>query len=174
MLLFLAAFVFFRCVSSQGIWRKAPSCVGSQRLLAAYSFCCCESLFSVRVSSFPLSSDLKECSLVFFEGGYIRGCWGRRADVAAPLHAHSVRGVATPVSFLQNWSISRCWRPQLGDRTQCSLLFIFATFRMFLKDCGPLVRFLLRATLLTPRNFFWALFNSRGFVWRWWFLILRS
>ena len=32
---------------------------------------------------------------------------------------------------------------------------------MFLKDCGLLVRLLLRATLLTPRNFFWALlFNS--------------
>ena len=34
-------------------------------------------------------------------------------------------------------------------------------FFLFLKDCGPLVRLLLRATLLTPLNFFWALlFNS--------------
>ena len=30
-----------------------------------------------------------------------------RQDVAAPLRAHSVRGVATSVSFLRNWSISK-------------------------------------------------------------------
>ena len=55
----------------------------------------------------------------------------------------------------------RCWRPQLGDRTQCSLFFIFATFLMFFKDCGLLARFSRRAVLLTPRNFiFGRVFNS--------------
>ena len=59
--------------SAGGFGGRLPpvSCAGSQCLLAAYSFYCCKSLFFVHVSSFPLSSDLKECGLVFFEGGYI-------------------------------------------------------------------------------------------------------
>ena len=38
---------------------------------------------------------------VIFEAGAVR------QDVAAPLRAHSVRGVATSVSFRRNWSISK-------------------------------------------------------------------
>ena len=94
------------------------SCAGSQRLLAAYSFCCCESLFFVRVSSFSLPRPISKNAVSYFLRQVIFEAGAIRADVAAPLRAHSVRGVATSVSFMQNWS-PRCWRPQLGDRTQC-------------------------------------------------------
>ena len=53
----------FCILSLRGIWRRAPSCVP-----------CGLSTFTCGVLvllSFPLSSDLKECGLVCFEGGYI-------------------------------------------------------------------------------------------------------
>ena len=62
------------------------------------------SLFvSPRSPSRPISKNAVSYFLreVISEAGAIR------ADVAAPLHAHSVRGVATSVSFLQNWLISK-------------------------------------------------------------------
>ena len=56
----------------------------------------------------------------------------------------------------------RCWRPQLGDGTQCSFLFIFASFLMFFKDCGLLARLSQRAVLLTLRNFILGVFLIPG------------
>ena len=53
----------FHILSLRGIWRRAPSCVP-----------CGLSTFTCGVLvllSFPLLFDLKECGLLFFEGGYI-------------------------------------------------------------------------------------------------------
>ena len=62
------------------------------------------SLFvSPRSSSRPISKNAVSYYLreVISEAGAVR------QDVAAPLRAHSVRGIATSVSFLRNWSISK-------------------------------------------------------------------
>ena len=61
------------------------------------------SLFvSPRSPSRPISKNA-----VLFLREVISEAGAVRADVAAPLRAHSVRGVATSVSFLRNWSISK-------------------------------------------------------------------
>ena len=62
------------------------------------------SLFvSPRSPSRPISKNAVSYVLreVISEAGAVR------QDVAALLRAHSVRGVATSVSFLRNWSISK-------------------------------------------------------------------
>ena len=57
---------------------------------------------SPRSPSRPISKNAVSYFLreVIYKAGAVR------VDVAAPLRAHSVRGVATSLSFLRNWSIS--------------------------------------------------------------------
>ena len=108
MLLSLAAFVFFRCESSQETWRKAPSC-----FLCGLSTSTCDELvllllepllcLSPRSPSRPISKN----AVSYFLREVISEAGAVRQDVAAPLRAHSVGGVATSVSFLRNWSISK-------------------------------------------------------------------
>ena len=82
-----------------------------------------------------------------------------RQDVAAPLRAHSVRGIATSVSFMRNWSISKVLEAATWRSNSVFASFFFATFLMFFKDCGLLARLSRRAVLLTPCNFiFWECF----------------
>ena len=77
------------------------------------------SLFvSPRSPSRPISKN----AVLYFLREVIPEAGAVRQDVAAPLRAHSVRGVTTSVSFCGTGRSPRCWRPQLGDRTQCSLL----------------------------------------------------
>ena len=62
------------------------------------------SLFvSPRSPSRPISKN----AVSYFLREVISEAGAVRQDVAAPLRAHSVRGVATSVSFLRNWSISK-------------------------------------------------------------------
>ena len=62
------------------------------------------SLFgSPRSPSCPISKN----TVSYFLREVISEAGAVRQDVAAPLRAHSVRGVATSVSFLWNWSISK-------------------------------------------------------------------
>ena len=58
---------------------------------------------SPRSPSRPISKN----AVSYFLREVISEAGAVRADVAAPLCAHSVRGVATSVSFLQNWSMSK-------------------------------------------------------------------
>ena len=110
----------------------------------------CTSSFVVRASSLfvsprspshPISKNVVSYFLreVISEAGAVR------QDVAAPLHAHSVRGVATSVSFLRNWSISKVleaatWRSNsvFASFYFRDISFVFATFLLFFKDCGLL------------------------------------
>ena len=85
-----------------------------------------------------------------------------RADVASLLRAHTVRGVSTSVPFCGTGRSPRCWRQQLGGRTQFLPLFILRIFLMCLKGCGPLVRLSRRATSLIPRKLFWGRFFISG------------
>ena len=57
---------------------------------------------SPRSPSLPISKN----AVLYFLREVIPEAGAVRQDVAAPLRAHSVRGVATSVSFLRNWSIS--------------------------------------------------------------------
>ena len=66
----------------------------------------------VRASSlfvFPRSPSrlISKNAVSYFLREVISEAGSVRADVAAPLRAHSVRGVMTCVSFLRNWSISK-------------------------------------------------------------------
>ena len=66
----------------------------------------------VRASSLFVSPRSPSClisknAVSYFLREVISEAGAVRAGVAAPLRAHSVRGVATSVSFLQNWSISK-------------------------------------------------------------------
>ena len=58
---------------------------------------------SPRFPSRPISKN----AVSYFLREVISEAGAVRQDVAAPLCAHSVRGVATSVSFLRNWSISK-------------------------------------------------------------------
>ena len=70
------------------------------------------SLFvSLRSPSRPISN-----AVSYFLREVISEAGAVRADVAAPLRAHSARGVATSVSFLRNWSISKVLEVELSVR----------------------------------------------------------
>ena len=60
---------------------------------------------SLFVSPRSPSSSISKNAVSYFLREIISEAGAIRLDVAAPLRAHSVRGVATPVSFLRNWSI---------------------------------------------------------------------
>ena len=66
----------------------------------------------VRASSLFVSPCSPSCpisnnAVSYFLREVISDAVAMRQDVAAPLCAHSVRGIATSVSFLRNWSISK-------------------------------------------------------------------
>ena len=64
-----------------------------------------------------------------------------RQDVAAPLRAHSVRGVATSVSFLRNWSISKVLEAATW-RSNSEFAFFFRDISYVfqgLRSLGPFV-----------------------------------
>ena len=116
------------------------------------------SLFvSPRSPSHPISKNVVSYFLreVISEAGAVR------QDVAAPLRAHSVRGVVTSVSFLRNWSISKVLEAATWRSNSVFTSFYFRDISFVfqgLRSLGPLSR---RAVLLTPRNFNWTLnFNT--------------
>ena len=93
---------------------------------------------SPRSPSRPISRNVVSYFLreVISESGAVK------QDVAAPLHAHSVRGVATSVSFLRNWSISKVleaatWRSNsvFASFYFCDISYVFQGLRSF----GPFV-----------------------------------
>ena len=73
---------------------------------------------SLFVSPHSPSHPISKNAVSYFLREVMSEAGAARQDVAAPLRAHSVRGVATSVSFLQNWSISKVleaafWRSNL-------------------------------------------------------------
>ena len=65
-----------------------------------------------------------------------------RQDVAAPLRAHSVRGVATSVSFLRNWSISKVLEAATWRSSSVFASFYFRDISYVfqgLRSLGPFV-----------------------------------
>ena len=61
---------------------------------------------SLLVSPCSPSHPISKNAVSYFLREVISEAGAVRADVGAPLHAHSVRGAATSVSFLRNWSFS--------------------------------------------------------------------
>ena len=74
---------------------------------------------SPRSPSRPISKNV----VSYFLREIISAAGAVRQDVAAPLRAHSVRGVATSVSFLRNWSISK-----VLEAATWRLNLVFASF----------------------------------------------
>ena len=110
--------------------------------------------YSLFVSSFP-SHPISKNAVSYFLREVISEAGSVRPDVAAPLRAHSVRGVATSVSFLRNWSISKVL--EAATRRSNSVFAFYFCDILFFKDCSLLACLSRRAVLLTPRKFNWAL-----------------
>ena len=103
--------------------------------------------FVVRASSLFVSSrspsrPISKNAVSYFLREVISEAGAVRQDVATPLRAHSVRGVATSVSFLRNWSISKVleaatWRSNLvfAAFCFCNISFVF----LGLRSLGPFV-----------------------------------
>ena len=101
----------------------------------------------VRASSlfvFPRSPSrpISKNAVSYFLWEVISEAGAVRQDVVAPLRAHSVRGVATSVSFLRNWSISKVlevttWRSNsvLASFYFCDISYVFQGLR----SLGPFV-----------------------------------
>ena len=117
---------------------------------------------SPRSPSRPISKNVVSYFLrdVMSEAGAVR------ADVAAPLRAHSVRGVATFVSFLRNWSISKVLKVTTWRSNSVFTSFYFRNISYAFQGLRSLGRLSWRAVLLTPRNYFWALLFNSGDLFR--------
>ena len=93
---------------------------------------------SPRSPSRPISKNAVSYFLreVLSEAGAVR------QDVAAPLRTHSVRGVATSVSFLQNWSISKVLEAATWRSNSVFASFYFRVISYVfqgLRSLGPFV-----------------------------------
>ena len=141
------------------------SCAGSQHLLAASCSVVvrASSLFvSPRFPSRPFSKN----EVSYFLREVISEAGAVRADVAAPLRALSVRGVAPSISFLRNWSISKVLEAATWRSNSVFASFYFCDISFVFQDCSLFARLSWRAVLLTPRNVFWgAYFNSGDLFW---------
>ena len=103
--------------------------------------------FVVRASSLFVSSrspsrPISKNAVSYFLREVISEAGAVRQDVATPLRAHSGRGIATSVSFLRNWSISKVleaatWRSNLVFAAFCfrDISFVF----LGLRSLGPFV-----------------------------------
>ena len=98
----------------------------------------------------PLRS-ISRNAVLYFLREVISEVGAVRADVAAPLRAHSVRGVLTSVAFLRNWSISKVLEAATWRSNSVFASFYFKDI-MCLKGYGPLVRLSWRAMSLIPRK----------------------
>ena len=105
---FVGGFTWWSCtVSGAGRPCVFAGCGGSASS-SAYFICILELPFSVFV---------EKCVVLFHPAGDY-GFWGGGWGEGISLHAHSVRGIATSVSFMRNWLVSRVleaatWRSNL-------------------------------------------------------------
>ena len=97
------------------------------------------SLFvSPRSPSRPISKN----AVSYFLREVISEAGAVRQDVAAPLRAHSVRGVATSISFLRNWSISKVLEAATWRSNSVFASFYFRDISFLfqgLRSLGPFV-----------------------------------
>ena len=104
---------------------------------------------SLFVSPHSPSRPISKNAVSYFLREVISEAGAVRANVAAPLRAHSVRGVTTSVSCGTGRS-PRCWRPQLGDRTQCSLFLFSRHFFFFFQGLRSLGPFVAAGSIVNP------------------------
>ena len=137
MLLFFAAFFFFRCECLLGTSWYALfwSLAGFHSLYAALLLLL--DTFVFRLSSFPFLPVLNKYDFVFFEWD-----WGCKGCCVSSLHVCPVRGV----SFSYFPKVLVVLQGAIAASLWSTLFFSVVA----------------AATLLTPRNCFWANFNSGG------------
>ena len=105
------------------------------------------SLFvSPRSPSRPISKNAVSCFLreVISEAGAVR------QDVAAPLRAHSVRGVTTSVSFLRNWSISKVLEAATWRLNSVFTSFNFSDISYVFQGLRSLCPFVTAGSVVNP------------------------
>ena len=97
---------------------------------------------SLFVSPCSHSRPISKNTVSYFLREVISEAGAVRVDVAAPLRAHSVRGVATSVSFLRNWLISKVLEAATWQSNSvfasfyfCDISFVFQGLR----SLGPFV-----------------------------------
>ena len=105
------------------------------------------SLFvSPRSPSRPISKN----AVSYFLREVISEAGAVRQDVATPLCAHSVRGVATSVSFLRNWSISKVLEAAAWRSNSVFASFYFCDFSCVFQGLWSLGPFVAAGTVVNP------------------------
>ena len=105
------------------------------------------SLFvSPRSPSCPISKN----AVLYFLREVISDAGAVRQDVAAPLCAHSVRGVATSVSFLRNWSISKVLEAATWRSNSVFASFYFRDISYVFQGLRSLGPFLAAGSVVNP------------------------
>ena len=93
---------------------------------------------SPRSPSRPISKN----EVSYFLGEVMSEAGAVRANMAVPLRAYSVRGVATSVSFLRNWSISKVLEAATWRSNSVFASFYFRDISFVfqgLRSLGPFV-----------------------------------
>ena len=96
---------------------------------------------SLFVSPCSPSHPISKNAVSYFLREVISEAGAVRQDVAAPLHAHSVRGVTTSGSFLRNWSIAKVLEATTW-RSNSAFAFYFRDISYVfqgLRSLGPFV-----------------------------------
>ena len=113
------------------------------------------SSFVVRASSLFVSSrspsrPISKNAVSYFLREVISEAGAVRADVAAPLRAHSVRGVATSVSFLWNWEISKVLEAATWRSNSVFTSFYFRDISFVFQGLRSLGPFVAAGSIVNP------------------------
>ena len=111
------------------------------------SFVRASSLFMSPLSpSCPISKN----AVSYFLREVISVAGAVRQDVAAPLRAHSVQGVATSVSFLRNWSISKVLEAATWRSNSVFASFYFRDISFVFQGLRSLGPFVAAGSIVNP------------------------
>ena len=104
------------------------------------------SLFVSHSPSRPISKN----AVSYFLREVISEAWAVRADVAAPLRAHSVRGVTASASFLRNWSISKLLEAATWRSNSVFAFFYFRDISFVFQGLWSLGPFVTAGSIVNP------------------------
>ena len=111
---------------------------------------------SLFVSPRSTSRLISKNAVSYFMREVISEAGAVRADMAAPLHAHSVRGVTTSVSFLWNWSISKVLEAATWRSNSVFASFYFRDISYVFQGLRSLGPFVAAGSIVNPSQLFWG------------------
>ena len=106
--------------------------------------------FSLFVSPGSPSRPISKNAVSYFLREVISEAGAVRADMAAPLRAHNVRGVATSVSFLRNWSISKVLEAATWRSNSVFATFYFRDISYVFQGLRSLGPFVAAGSIVNP------------------------